>query len=221
MTTATGATPTRKRTIRLDAGRNMTNEELAAAAREHGDQAFLTLWAQVKGFAYWIRKRYAGIDDDDARQAAQEALMLTVRDYDPDKGPFLTAFKYALLDAYQTLKWGGRTKRNRLDPIHTAASLNAPATEDGDTELLELIADERDSFTAQEDRERDAAVHAALETLPEGERAVILCIFFHGMTQDAAAAYLKTSAAEVRKTEAAALRRLRHPDISRTLRNYL
>lgn len=199
----------------------MTNEELAAEAREHGDQAFLTLWAQVKGFAYWIGKRYAGIDTDDARQAAQEALLLTVRDYDPAAGPFLTAYKYALFSAYQTAKWGGRSERIKRDPLHTAASLNAPATEDSDTELLELIADERDSFTAQEDAERNDAVHAALAKLTEGERAVILCIFFQGMTQDAAAAYLKTSAAEVRKTEAAALRRLRHPDISRTLRSYL
>ena len=221
MTTATGATPTRKRTIRRDAGRNMTNEEMAAEAREHGDQAFLTLWAQVKGFAYWIGKRYAGIDQDDARQAAQEALLLTVRDYDPETGPFLTAYKYALFRAFQIAKWGGRGERIKRDPIHSADSLNAPAAEDSETELWELIPGELDTDATAENRERDAAVHAALETLPEGERAVILCIFFHGMTQDAAAAYLQTSAAEVRKTEAAALRRLRHPDISRTLRNYL
>ena len=201
----------------------MTNEELAAEAREHGDQAFLTLWAQVKGFAYWIGKRYAGIDKDDAEQAAREALLLAVRDYDQAKGPFLMAYKFQLFKTYQIARWGGRGDRIRQDPLNRAdrISLDAPAADDSDTELWELIADKRDDFTELEDKERSDAVRAALKNLPEAERAVIVCIFFKGMTQDAAAAYLQISPAEVTKTEAAAIRRLRRPDISRTLRNYL
>lgn len=147
--------------------------------------------------------------------------MLTVRDYDPETGPFLTAYKFALYRAYQIAKWGGRGERIRRDPIHSADSLNAPAAEDSDTELWELLPGDADTDATAEDRERRDAIREALNTLPEAERAVILCIFFNGMTQDAAAAYLKISAAEVKKTEAAALRRLRHPDISRKLRSYL
>ena len=180
----------------------------------------MELWGRVSRFAFWISRRYT-IDHDDARQAAQEALMRTVRDYDPDKGPFLTAYKYALFSAYHIAKWGGRGKRYRLDPLHTADSLNAPAAEDSETELWELIPGEADTDATAEERERRDAVQAALATLPDGERDVIICIFFRGMTQDAAAAALQISAAEVRKAEAAALRKLRHPSISKSLKAFL
>ena len=149
--------------------------------------------------------------------------MLTVRDYDPEKGPFLPAYRFELRRAYQIAKWGGRGERFRQDPLNRAdcISLDAPAADDSETPLVELIADTRDIFTATEDRERAQAVQTALATLPEGERAVIICIFFYGMTQDAAAAALQISTAEVKKTEAAALRKLRHPNVSRMLRAYL
>lgn len=199
----------------------MTIEELALEAREHGAPALMELWGQVRGFAFWIGRRYAGIDEEDLRQTAQEALMLTVRDYDPAAGPFLTAFKFALFKAFQCWKWGGRGKRYRLDPAHSATSLNTPAVEGSDTELWELLPGGTDTDATAEERERTAAVRAALDTLTEAERDVILAIFYGNMTQDAAAAHLNISTAEVKKTEAAALRRLRRPDTSRKLRSYL
>lgn len=201
----------------------MTNEEMALEAREHGAPALMELWGRVSRLAAWMGRQYAGLDHDDARQAAQEALMLTVRDYDPEKGPFLPAYRFALRRAYQIAKWGGRGDRIKQDPLNRAdrISLDAPAADDSETPLVELIADTRDIFAATEERERAEAVQAALATLPEGERAVILCVFFYGMTQDAAAAALQISTAEVKKTEAAALRKLRHPSVSRMLRAYL
>lgn len=198
-----------------------TTEELALEVREHGAPAYMELWKRVRGFAFWIGKRYAGIDAADKEQAAHEALLRTVRSYDAGKGPFITAYKFALHGAYLTAKYGGRSEKTKQDPLHTAASLDAPAAEDSDTPLVDFIADERDSFTEPEAQELTDAVHNAIAKLSEGERAVILCLFFRGLTQDGAAAALKITTAEVRRREAAALRRLRHPDISRALKTYL
>ena len=200
-------------------------DELALVAREQGAPAIMELWEAVRGFAFWFARRYK-LDKDDAGQAAQEALLRAVRGYDPDKGPFLTAYKYALHGALQTALWGGRSEKIKQDPLHRAESLDAPATEDGDTPLRDLIADktasdEAAAFEAIEARERAQAVRDAIAQLTEPEQAVIFAIFFQGMTQDAAAAALRISAADVRKTESAALRRLRRPDISRKLQSYL
>ena len=197
----------------------MSIDTLVTQAKDGDTEALLQLWHQAKRFGFWIGKRY-DIDADDKKQAAFEALMRTVQTFEPGKYDFLTAYKYALRSAFLAAKYGGRSEKVINDPLHAALSLDAPASEDADTPLGDLIAIDTD-FSGVERQELAQAVREAIAQLTEPERDVIFCVFFRGMTQDAAAAALRISAAEVRKTESAALRRLRRPDISRKLQSYL
>lgn len=197
----------------------MSIDELAERAKDGDEKTLLTLWAKVKRFGLWIGKQY-DLDADDKQQAAFEALMRTVQTFKAGKYDFLSAYKYALRSAFLEAKYGGRSEKIINDPLHAALSLDAPASEDTDTPFGDLIAIEAD-FSDVERRERAQAVREAIAQLTEPEQAVIFAIFFQGMTQDAAAAALRISAADVRKTESTALRRLRRPDISHKLQSYL
>jgi RNA polymerase sigma factor (sigma-70 family) len=203
----------------------MSIDELAAQAKDGDEETLLSLWAQVKRFGIWIGRKY-DIDADDKQQTAFEAFIRAVRSFDANKGSFLRIYKYALHSAFTAAKYGGRSERNINDPLHAALSLDAPASEDTDTPLRDLIADkiasdEAAAFEVIEQREREQAVRDAIAQLTEREQAVIFCIFFEGMSRDAAAAALRISAAEVKKTEAEALRHLRNPRLSKNLRTYL
>ena len=112
--------------------------------------------------------------------------------------------------------YGVRTARDRLDPLADALSLDAPLT-DGEDDALTLAdvlpdAAAATAFDTIAEREQldglRQALAAALSTLPEEQRAAIVAEFWHGQRADT-------------KTRNAALKRLRHPSISRRLKAYL
>ena len=187
----------------------MTNEEL------------LELWGQVRPFAYKQATRWAaalgehsGVTVEDLLQSAFLALLEAAEGYDPSAGAFLTWYGLKLKAAF-TEATGQRTKRQREDPMCTALSLDAPLTDDtGDLfTLADTLADPAAELAvvavAELDfqQRRHKALELALAVLPEVQRAAVVERCCYGRKVDT-------------RAYNAGLRALRHPSISRPLREY-
>ena len=191
--------------------------QLAADVRD-GRADILTLWAATERFASqqagrWTRafRESAGIEESDLMQTAFLALIEALTAWKPERGVFLTMFDFKLKSNF-TAACGMRTRRDKEDPLNrNRVSLDIPldADGDGDFTVADTIPDPaaEAGFEEVEEREMQNAVYAALDQLPQHERNAIVAEFWHGQTVD-------------RRTHAAALRHLRHPSISRSLRPF-
>ena len=143
------------------------------------------------------------------------ALVEALETCDPDAGAFLTLYALKLKAAF-TEATGQRTKRDQLDPLEHALSLDVPLT-DGEGEpfaLADVVEDPAAvvAFADVEERDRQARLHKALRTalqaLPEAQRAAVVGFFVRGQRTDT-------------KARSAGLRVLRSPAVSRSLRVFL
>lgn len=197
-----------------DLGRR-TNE-IAKAVRD-GAADILTLWDSIRQFAVVEANRWArafdgrsGVTSEDLEQVAFIALLAAIERWEPARGAFNTAFGYYLKQAFAQAT-SVRTERLRRDPINNSpASLDEPLTDDSNLTFGDTICDPsaETAFDSVEARELEEAVAEALAQLPENERTAMIDEFWHGRRADA-------------KTRSAALRHLRHPSISRTLKEWI
>lgn len=190
-----------------------TNE--LAAAVQAGTRPIVDLWAAVRRFAVqqahrWCRAFEGNgcVEEADLAQAAFISLVEAIHGWDSEKCSFLTHYGYSLKNAFAET-CGVRTERARRDPIHFAIPLDEPLGEDADGTLADVTPDP-DTDVLEDCVALDcrAAVTAALAQLPENERMAMISEFWHGRRADA-------------KIRSAALRHLRHPSISRTLKEWL
>ena len=202
-----------------------TNEELAILAQQGDEDALEALWKGVKRFIHKQARRYirGGVELDDLMQSAYVAFDYAVRNYDASRGASFLKLLSLVLPTW--LAKGARHGAKASDPIHTASSLNAPVGEgdDSETEILDFIADERALF-AYSEAERDElseAVKIALDELSDEEQKVIRLRYSACLTQPQTARVLNITVKDVSKLEASAIRKLRHPSISRKLKKYL
>ena len=197
-----------------DLGRR-TNE--IAESVQAGESDIMTLWDSIRQFACCEANRWArafdqrsGVTGEDLEQVAFIALLETVERWEPERGSFSTTLYYYLKRAFAQATFV-RTERLRRDPLNNSpASLDLPIMDGSDLTLGEIICDPsaETAFDAVEERELEEAVAAALAQLPENERTAMIDEFWHGRRADA-------------KTRSAALRHLRHPSISRTLKEWI
>ena len=181
-----------------------------------GNVDVLALWAAVERFASqqaarWARafRERAGVEESGLMQAAFLALVEALTAWQPERGTFLTMYDFKLKSGF-TAACGVRTRRDKNDPINSAyRPFDEPVGDDeGGLTLSELIPDpSADVEQAVGDRQMNDAVRAALDQLPQHERAAIIAEFWCGQAVD-------------RRTHAAAMRHLRHPSISRSLRPF-
>lgn len=199
----------------------MSTDQIAAAVQA-GQADRLELWEAVRRFAYgrayrWIRatEGRGGVTVDDLMQCAFLALVAALEAWDPAPGSFITLYGLKLKAAF-TEATGQRTKRDQLDPLEHALSLDVPLT-DGEGEpftLADVVEDPAavSAFVDIEERDRRARLHKALRTalqaLPEAQRAAVVGFFAHGQRTDT-------------KARSAGLRALRSPAVSRSLRVFL
>ncbi|WP_298023491.1 sigma factor [uncultured Dysosmobacter sp.] len=192
----------------------MTTNEIAAGV-QGGQADYLQLWEAVRGFAHdrayrWVRY---DVTIDDLQQCAFLALIEAVGSWDRDRGAFLTLYGLKLQAAF-TEAVGLRTERDKRDPLRTAVSLDAPLTDDeGDPlTLSDVIPDPAASIdnVAELDfqQRRRTALEKALARLPEAQRAAVVGKCCYGRKVDT-------------RAYSAGLRALRHPSISRELRQYV
>ena len=197
----------------------MTNEEVAVLAQSGNEKSVLLLWERVKYFAKkqagrWIAawEGRGGVTLDDLQQCAFLALLDALESWKPDGGSFIGWYALRLKAAF-TVAYGQRTQRDRLDPLQTATSLETPLDDD-DLTLGDTIEDP-EAVKAMETVEENDRLHhlhdtmqEVIETLPEDQRTAIVEKYYRGGKADIMA-------------HNAALRALRQPRISKTLREYL
>lgn len=124
----------------------MTNEELARAIQGGDKDKLLELWAAVRRFAHDRAYRWtmavggrAGLSVDDFEQVAFLALLEALEGWEDRGGSFLTWYGLKLRGAFSEAS-GQRTKRDQLDPIQSAVSLETPlADREGDLLYLEDV----------------------------------------------------------------------------------
>lgn len=190
-----------------------------AAAVQNGELDVLTLWAAVRGYAYRKARRWAaaleyksGQDVEDLMQEAFLAMLRAVGLWEQYKGMgFIGVYELTLRDGFSRA-CGCRTKREAEDPLRAALSLDMPVGEDGEEAgtLGSLVPDESAErpFLSIEQQELADAVQESLQSLPENLREALIEAFWYDKPVDA-------------KLRTAALKALRHPTISRTLRTYI
>lgn len=190
-----------------------------AAAVQNGELDVLTLWAAVRGYAFRKARRWAaalehrsGQDIEDLMQEAFLAMLRAVGLWEQYKGMgFIGVYELTLRDGFSRA-CGCRTKREAEDPLRSSVSLDAPVGEDGEEAgtLGSLVPDESAErpFLGIEQQELADAVRESLQSLPENLREAMIDAFWYDKPVDA-------------KLRTAALKALRHPMISRTLRTYI
>lgn len=199
----------------------MTNEEIAMLAQSGNEKSVLLLWERVKYFAKkqagrWIAawEGRGGIVLDDLMQVSFLALLDALGSWKPDGGSFIGWYAMRLKTAF-TSAYGQRTQRDRLDPLQSAASLDAPLdSEDDDLTLGDTIEDPAAVKAMETVEENDRRHHLhdimqeVIETLPDDQRQAVVEKYYRGGKADS-------------KAHNAALRTLRHPSRSKALKEYL
>lgn len=201
----------------------MTNEELAALIQSGERDMLLELWGQVERFAHSRAIRWeralggrAGVTVEDLTQAAFLALLDALGRWSPKRGAnFLTYFGTSMKGAF-SVACGVRTPKMGKDPLHSAVSLDMPADPsilNGDTlgdlqpdpaaEAEIAAIDERDRLERLHD-----ALEQALETLPLDEAEAVRDRLYRGKKFN-------------QRAYTAAIRSLRHPNVTRKLWQFL
>lgn len=201
----------------------MTNEELAVLIQSGQRDKLLELWKRVERFAYSRAIRWeralggrAGVTVEDLIQAAFLALLDALERWSPERGAnFLTYFGTSMKGAF-SVACGVRTPKMGKDPLHSAVSLDMPA--DPSVQNGETLGDLQPNPTAEAEieaiYERDRlerlheALERALETLPSDGAEAVRDRLYRGKKFN-------------QRAYAAAIRSLRHPNVSKKLRQFL
>ena len=200
----------------------MSNEELALQIRAGKRDRLMELWAQVRRFALqqarrWVYLGRGGVTLEDLEQSDFLALLDALEGWRAEAGQFLTWYGLRLKAAF-TEATGQRTQRDRLDPLDRALSLEAPVGDEDDTlTLADVIPDPQAAEALEGVGEVWDTLHRAVEGLPEGQREEIRRRYWMNQTTAEISVATGVPEKEVRKLEAAALRALRHPRVSKTL----
>ena len=209
----------------------MSNDELVAAIQAGERDKLEDLWAQVERFVRrqaYRRATDGAVDHEDLYQSGFLALVKAAESYDPGRGmSFLGWLDYHLTTAFNEAQ-NYLSDRQRHDPMHRADSLDRPLGEDADSDTLgDITADPDGSQGLEEAEDRlwreelHTALERALEGLPEAEGDALRRRYFTGQTLAQAARETGVSIERVRQRENHGLRALRHPKVSRPLREFI
>lgn len=201
----------------------MTNEELAVLIQSGRRDNLLELWGQVERFAYSRAIRWeralggrAGVTVEDLMQAAFLALLDALERWSPERGAAFTTYFGTSLKGTFSVACGVRTARMKKDPLHSAVSLDMPADpsiQNGET-LGDLQPDPAAEAEIEDIDEQDRleklheALEGALETLPPDRAEAVRDRLYQGKKFN-------------QRAYTAAIRSLRHPNVSKKLRQFL
>lgn len=199
----------------------MTNEELAVEVKAGNRERLPELWEQVRWFVWREALRrvdlsggMGGVTAEDLYQSGYIALVAAADTYDPVAGRSFVGWLADYLKTAFAVAGGYRSRKQSLDPLHRAGTLDAPVSEDSDTTIAELIEDPSAAEDFQNAEQRlyleqlQTTIESALAQLPEDQRTAVREKFWSGKAVD-------------NRVLSAALRTLRHPRISRTLSGLL
>lgn len=196
-------------------------DALAVRAKAGTEADLLELWEKIRPLACWFANRWqrawrgrGGVTVEDLEQSAAVALLQAVQGYDPAAGSFTGYYSTIIVREFAEAS-GLRTPKQARDPLHDAASLDAPlSSEEPDGAcLLDTLADPRDLVAEADDiifrDQLAAAVRAAMKDLPSVEETVIRGRFFEALTLAQLSQRAGVSASMIRARERRAIKRLR------------
>ena len=189
----------------------VSNEELVALIQAGDRDRIVELWHQVQRMVYAQATRWAGLGGttiEDLTQAGFIAVLRAVDSYDPSRGTKFSTHLFQRLRAELSAATGQHTKQARLDPLQNAVSLDAPLTDDDDSDTFADLIPDPAAEAAIEGMDVRLGVAGVLAELPEEQRKAVYDKYWCDLQVDA-------------RTHAAAMKRLRHPDCSKRLRAYL
>lgn len=205
----------------------MTNEQLVERIQAGEREWLLELWQQVRQLVGKYARRWAaggrnGVETEDLVQTGFIAVLRAADTFDASAVCAFTTWLGIYLKQEFTQATGQRTKRDRMDPLQTAKSLDIPLTDEWDSDPLSaLIPDPAAEAAMQSVEERDwaehrrAAVEAAIATLSEEQQSAIRKRYYEVQLLCPGQTRYQDS-----KVYAAALKLLRHPSRSRALMEY-
>ncbi|MCI8678009.1 MAG: hypothetical protein HFF46_06695 [Lawsonibacter sp.] len=189
----------------------MSNEELVALIQAGDSDKLVVLWNQVRRMVYQQAARWAGPNGttlEDLEQAGFIAMLWAVDTYDPSRQVRFSTYLFYRLRAEFSAATGQHTKRVRLDPLQNAVSLDAPLTDDDDSDTFADLIPDPAAEAAIDGMDVRLGVAEVLTELPEEQRKAVYDKYWCDLQVDA-------------RTHAAAMKHLRHPDCSKRLRTYL
>ena len=189
----------------------VSNEELVTLIQAGDRDRIVELWHQVQRMVYAQATRWAGLGGttiEDMTQAGFIAMLRAVDSYDPSRGTKFSTHLFQRLRAELSAATGQHTKQARLDPLQNAVSLDAPLTDDDDSDTFADLIPDPAAEAAIEGMDVRLGVAGVLAELPEEQRKAVYDKYWCDLQVDA-------------RTHAAAMKRLRHPDCSKRLRAYL
>lgn len=201
----------------------MTNEELAVMVQSGDRDALLVLWEQVRRLVWKYANRWAvyggnGVEAEDLLQAGFIAVLRAVETFDSSSGAKFTTYLYPVLKTEFVAATGQRTRKQQMDPLQSAASLDTPLLDDenGDT-FGDLVPDPaaEAAFEAVDEADRLEHLRAVLkeaiaQLAPSHQDVICRRYYMHEP--------LLSAADRVKLNKA--LTRLRHPTVSRRLLMY-
>lgn len=211
----------------------MSNEEIVARIQAGENDLMGELWDRVERLIRWKanhamleREGYGGVQFWDLVNSGYFAMVAAVESFDPENGSFSTWLVCHLRNAFAEAM-GIRTKRQRYDPINTAASLDAPLKDDEDGgQLSDLTPDPSGQIPidAVEDaawqEQLHEAMEAALSDIPKRYSETLRLRYYENKTLSEVAETSGISVEEARKRELRGLRDLRMPRYACQLRPF-
>jgi RNA polymerase sigma-70 factor (ECF subfamily) len=168
--------------------------ELVQEVRNGRRQAFTELMRRYQERVYWVARRIVG-SHDDADDIVQETFVkayLALGEFRGDSSFFTWIYRIAVNLSLNALR-----KRQVLNYLHESELLGRilPSLEDPAKDL--------------ENSEIESALHRAVATLPEKQKAVFVMRYFDEMTYEEIGRVLKTSVGGLKANYFHALRKVR------------
>lgn len=201
----------------------MTNEALCVQFQNGDGGALWQLWELNQSFTRMMASRVVracealgrrDVELEDLVQSAWPALVSAAGAYDPDTGyKFLTLYGKYLKTAFADAT-GARSKRKWCDPLHWAASIDAPLRENDDESgsMGDFIPSEIDESALVIDHVYadwlKGYLQSQLDTLPEKQARVLRFRYWQGKTFPEIAAEMGLKKHQVKSLEESALNRL-------------
>lgn len=211
----------------------MSNEEIVARIQAGENNLMGELWDRVERLIRWKANHamlewegYGGIDFWDLVNSGYFAVLKAVESFNPENGAFSTWLVYHLRNAFAEAM-GGRSKRQRYDPINTAFSLDSPLKDDEDGgQFSDVTPDPAGQvpLNAIEDAAWQEQLHEAMEKalagIPKRYSETLRLLYYENKTLSEVAETSGVSVEEVRKRELRGLRDLRMPRYACQLRPF-
>ena len=172
----------------------LTDAELVQDVRNGNRQAFTELMRRYQERVYWTARRIVG-GHDDAEDVAQETFVrayLSLGEFRAESAFFTWLYRIAVNLSLNHLR-----KRQVVQYLRESDLLSR------------FIAAAETPSAALEFKETEGRLHAAVQRLPERQKAVFVLRFFDGLSYDEIAEILKTSVGGLKANYFHALRKIR------------